>query len=438
MSVQSKTSDSPSNRTIRVEALARVEGEGGLTVIMRDGAVESVQFNIFEPPRFFEAFLRGRHHTEVPDITSRICGICPIAYQMSAVHALEQALGIEVTPEIRALRRLIFCGEWLESHGLHVYMLHVPDFLGYEDAIEMSRKYPVQVARGLELKKTGNDLMSAIGGREIHPINVRVGGFYKFPERRALEKMLDPLKRARDIAHETVQFVAKLEFPDYVQDYEFVSLSHPDEYPILEGKIATSRGHEIPVAEFPNHFEEYQVEWSHALQAKIIGGGAYFVGPSARYYLNEAKMPATVRQAATSVGFSREDCRNPYKSIIVRSLETLFACEESIRILEQYDDSVTERVKYRVKAGVGHGCSEAPRGLLYHRYEVGEDGLIREARIIPPTSQNQKSIETDLFNVANRNALRPTGELAHRCAHVVRNYDPCISCATHMLRVIFK
>ncbi|OFZ53869.1 MAG: dehydrogenase [Bdellovibrionales bacterium RIFOXYC1_FULL_54_43] len=438
MSIQSKTSDSPSNRTIRVEALARVEGEGGLTVKMRDGAVESVQFNIFEPPRFFEAFLRGRHHTEVPDITSRICGICPIAYQMSAVHALEQALGIEVTPEIRALRRLIFCGEWIESHGLHIYMLHAPDFLGYEDAIEMSRKYPVQVTRGLELKKAGNDLMSAIGGREIHPINVRVGGFYKFPERRALEKMLDPLKRARDIAHETVQFVAMLDFPDYVQNYEFVSLSHPDEYPILEGKIATSRGLEIPAAEFPNHFEEYQVEWSHALQAKISARGAYFVGPSARYYLNEAKMPPGVRQAATSVGFSREDCRNPYKSIIVRSLETLFACEESIRILERYDDSVPERVGYRVKAGVGHGCSEAPRGLLYHRYEIEENGIIREARIIPPTSQNQKSIETDLFNVANRNALRPAGELAHRCAHVVRNYDPCISCATHMLQVILR
>ncbi|HCM40489.1 MAG: dehydrogenase [Bdellovibrionales bacterium GWB1_52_6] len=425
----------PIPETIRVDYLARVEGEGALTVKMRGKEVETAEFRIFEPPRFFEALLRGREHTEVPDITSRICGICPIAYQMSATHAIEQALGLQLTPTIRELRRLIFCGEWIESHGLHVTMLHAPDFLGYDDAIQMAQKYPKQVTAGLKLKKAGNDLMTAIGGREIHPINVRIGGFYRFPEPAALRKLLEPMKHARDLAFDTVRFVSTLDFPDYVHDYEFVALSHPDEYPINEGRIVSSRGLNITAAEYLEHFEEIHIEHTHALHSVIKGRGEYLTGPQARYYLNEEKLPETVKQAARLANFKRKDCLNPFKSIIVRSLEMLYACEEAIRILNAYEAEGLSWIPYAPHAGVGHGCTEAPRGILYHRYELDPAGLIREAKIVPPTSQNQKAIETDLLNVARKFIHLPKDQLQRRCEQAVRNYDPCISCATHFLKL---
>ncbi|HEX7526543.1 MAG TPA: nickel-dependent hydrogenase large subunit, partial [Gaiellaceae bacterium] len=189
-------------RTIKTDYLARVEGEGAMLVRIENGRVDEVKLNIYEPPRFFEAFLRGRAFTEAPDITARICGICPIAYQMSAVQAMEQACGIEVGGQLRALRRLIYCGEWIESHALHVFMLHAPDFLGYESAIELARDQPELVAKALALKKAGNELMTVVGGREVHPINVRVGGWYRTPRKRELAPLVDKLERAREIALE--------------------------------------------------------------------------------------------------------------------------------------------------------------------------------------------------------------------------------------------
>src|SRR5271157_3080521 len=203
------------SKSIKVDYLARVEGEGALLVKIKGQEVTDVKLKIFEPPRFFEAFLRGRKFYEAPDITARICGICPVAYQMSACHAMEDACGVKITGPIRELRRLLYCGEWIESHALHVYLLHAPDFLGYEDAIRMAKDHPDEVRRGLRLKKTGNEIVSLVGGREIHPINVRVGGFYKVPVKSELASLAEKLKWARDAALETVRWVAGLPFPEF-------------------------------------------------------------------------------------------------------------------------------------------------------------------------------------------------------------------------------
>jgi sulfhydrogenase subunit alpha len=422
-------------RTISVDYLSRVEGEGALFVKTKGKQVETVEFKIFEPPRHFEALLRGRDHTEAPDITSRICGICPIAYQMSSAQAMELALGIQTSPPIRDLRRLIYCGEWIESHALHVYMLHAPDFLHFPDAIAMAQKFPAQVNQALQLKKAGNTLVSLIGGREIHPINLRVGGFHKFPDRPALRGHLEALRQARDIATQTVKFVAKLEFPDFERDYEFVALSHPTEYPITEGRLVSNRGLNIEVEAYLDHFEERHVERSNALQSVIKGRGEYLVGPAARYFLNADKLPKSVRQLAKSVGFTPDQCRNPFKSIIVRALETVFACEEAIQLVESYTPSGPSWVPYEPKTGIGHGCTEAPRGILYHRYEIDAAGLIQQAKIVPPTAQNQLSIESDLRGVVEEFVDATEAELQHRCEQTIRNYDPCISCATHFLKI---
>jgi sulfhydrogenase subunit alpha len=422
------------SRTVKVDYLARVEGEGGLTVKVKDNTVTDVKLRIFEPPRFFEAFLRGRLYSEAPDITARVCGICPIAYQMSAVHAMENAFGVKVDGQLRALRRLIYCGEWIESHALHVYLLHAPDFLGYDDAIKMAKDHLDVVQRGLRLKKVGNDLMTLLGGREIHPINVRVGGFYKVPAKKDLVSLVDQLKWARDAALETVRWVAGFPFPQFERDYEFVALRHADEYPFNEGRLVSNKGLDIAVSEYENYFVEEHVPYSNALQSVLKEGGAYFVGPLARYNLNFDKLSPLAQQAARDAGLG-PICTNPFKSIIVRSVETLYACDEALRIIDDYEMPSKSAVQISPRASMGYGCTEAPRGILYHRYRLDDQGIILDAKIVPPTSQNQKSMENDLWEFVPKYLSLPQDQLTWQCEQAVRNYDPCISCATHFLTI---
>jgi sulfhydrogenase subunit alpha len=420
-------------RTIKVDALARVEGEGGLVVKLRDGRVDSVRLSIFEPPRFFEALLRGRGFAEAPDITARICGICPVAYQMSAVHALEDALGIAVGGPLRSLRRLLYCGEWIESHALHIHMLHAPDFLGYPDAVAMARDHRAAVQRGLELKKAGNAVLRLLGGREVHPINVRVGGFYKLPARDDLARLAGELRRARDAALATVRWVAGFEFPDLERDYEFVALRHPLEYPFNEGRITSSRGLDVAVREYDANFVELQVEHSTALHSRRAGGGAYLVGPLARWALNADRLSPLAQEAARDAGLEGV-CRNPFRSVVVRAVEVVWACDEALSILAAYEPPEHPAVPVVPRAGVGYAATEAPRGLLYHRYRIDAEGTILDARIVPPTSQNQPTIEEDLAAIVPASLALPRPALVSRCEHAIRNHDPCISCATHFLR----
>jgi coenzyme F420-reducing hydrogenase alpha subunit len=423
-------------RSIKVGTLARVEGEGALHVRLAGDRVTDVKLEIYEPPRFFEAFLRGRSYKEVPDITARICGICPIAYQMSSVHALEKILGITLHPSVRMLRRLIYCGEWIESHALHVYMLHAPDFLNYPDALTLARDHPDRVKKGLELKKTGNDLMTLLGGREIHPVSVCVGGFHRTPSRSELLPIRDPLRRARDLAVETVEWVRTLEFPDFEQDYEFVALSHPEEYPFNEGRVVSNRGLNIAVEEYEKHFQEKQVPHSNSLHS-VHKGRAYHVGPLARFNLNFERLPESVKSLARESGMT-PPCRNPFKSITIRALETVYACEEALRILEEYEPPPKPRVEAEPREGTGCGCSEAPRGILYHRYALSADGSVLSAKIVPPTSQNLKRIEEDVRQLVPGLVNLSNEEMTRRCEQSIRNYDPCISCATHFLRVTLE
>ena len=421
-------------RTIRVDTLSRVEGEGALLIKMRSGQVTDVKLRIYEPPRFFEAFLRGRHCSEAPDITARICGICPVAYQMSAVHAIERALGITIDPAVRQLRRLFYCGEWVESHALHVFMLHAPDFLGYPDVIAMARDHRAMVEQALRLKKTGNRIVALLGGREIHPVSAAIGGFYRVPTKSELRELTDDLKWALDYALEAVRFLATLSFPAFEHDYEFVALSHPDEYPFNDGRLISSKGLDIDADQYEEHFVEQHVEHSNALHSILRGRGSYLVGPMARFNLNFAQLPAVVREAARDARLP-VPCRNPFQSIVVRALEIVFACAEALRIIEEYSPPEAPRSETPYHAGVGHAITEAPRGSLYHRYELDDQGLIRTAKIVPPTSQNQKQIEEDLREFAPQIAAAPLAEATLRCEQAVRNYDPCISCATHFLKL---
>lgn len=425
--------ETPKTRTIAVDMVARVEGEGALRVTVKDDTVQDVELRIFEPPRFFEAFLRGRHYEEVPDIVARICGICPVAYQMSAVHAIEQIFGLRVDGALRDLRRLIYCGEWIESHALHVYLLQAPDFLGYESGIAMAKDHPAVVTRGLRLKKAGNAIMALLGGRSVHPVSVKVGGFSRVPLRRELEGLKDELLWARDAAAETVRWVAGFDYPEFTPDCNYVALRHPDEYPFNEGQVAASSGLQLSVNEFEEYFTEHQVSYSTALHC-TLQGSPYLVGPLARMNLNQERLTQSAKQVLADCGM-RLPLRNPFHGIIARSVEILYALEESLRLIERYEPPPVPAVPVVVRSGTGMACTEAPRGILYHRYQVDGDGIVREAKIVPPTSQNQSRLEQDLRLFMPRLLRLPDQEAALACERVIRCYDPCISCATHFLKL---
>lgn len=422
-------------RTIKVEALSRVEGEGGLFVRLKGDVVEDIQLRIFEPPRLFEALLRGRSLEEVPDITARICGICPVAYQMSSVHALEAALGVVISPEIRRLRRLLYCGEWIESHALHVHLLHAPDFLGYDSGIDLARDHPHEVKRGLRLKKHGNQLLEVLGGRAIHPINVAVGGFYKAPRRDELSVLIPDFEWGLEAAVETTRWVAGFDFPDFNRPYEMVAVVHPDEYAMNEGQVTSSSGHAWTAEQYKSAFAEVQVPHSTALQSvRKPHGTVYLVGPLSRLNLSRQRLAPRARGLADELKIEWP-CLNPFKAIVARGLELVHACEEALDILRTYQPPQPPRVAFNYRAAEGCAATEAPRGLLYQRYIVDDAGHVTFATIIPPTSQNQRQIEDDLREYLPQILKGDDQATALGCERLVRSYDPCISCSTHFLNV---
>jgi sulfhydrogenase subunit alpha len=424
---------SDGGQVLQVGTLARVEGEGGMHLVMRDGHVEDVQLQIYEPPRFYEAFLRGRAFTEPPDITARICGICPVAYQTSACWAIEDACGVGVSEAITAMRRLLYCGEWIESHALHIFLLHAPDFLGYDGAIEMAADHREVVETGLRLKKAGNALMTVVGGRSVHPVNVRIGGFYRFPSRVELRALLPVLEEALADALATVRLVSGFDFPDFEQPYEYLSLRPEHGYPIEQGTVVTTSGSTFPVTEFHDRIVERHVRHSNALHAGLDGDTApYVVGPLARYTLNADRLSPVASAAAREAGLG-DTCRNPFRSIVVRAVELVESVAEALRIIEGWVDGADPAVEVPARAGIGYGASEAPRGVLFHRYALDATGLITDATIVPPTSQNLAAIEADLRLMVEAWTDLDDHALLHRCEQAIRNYDPCISCATHFL-----
>jgi coenzyme F420-reducing hydrogenase alpha subunit len=423
-------------RTIVVEALARIEGEAGLTLKLEDGKVVDALLRVFEPPRLFEAFLRGRAAVETPDITARICGICPVAYQMSACHAVEDAFGVKVEGALRELRRLLYCGEWIESHVLHMFLLHAPDFLGLPDAIALSRAHPERVRAALGVKKAGNAIVALLGGREIHPINVRVGGFYRVPRAAELAALLPELRAARDQMEELVPWLGGLEFPRFDREYELVALRHPAEYPMNEGRLVSTRGLDIDVHEYGAHIVEEQAAHTTALRARILVRGAYLSGPLARFALGFDRLSPRAQDAARRVGLD-PSCRNPFRTLLIRGVEVIHALDEAIRIIEGYAPPAAPAVPIVPRAGTGHAITEAPRGILYHRYAIDAEGLITEAQIAAPTSQNQRSIEEDLIAMGAELARLPEAAATQRAEHAIRNHDPCISCSAHFLRLRF-
>jgi sulfhydrogenase subunit alpha len=423
-------------RTITVDALARVEGEGALTIAVEGGRVTDVRLRIFEPPRFFEGLLAGRAATEAPDVTARICGICPVAYQMSSCHAIEAAYGVAPGGAIRDLRRLLYTGEWIESHVLHMVMLHAPDFLGVPDVIALSGIAPERVRGALRIKKAGNAIVARVGGREIHPVNVRVGGFHRAPAASELRALLPELAGAREEAEALLDWCAGFRFPRVERDVELWALRHPDEYALNEGRWVSTAGADLAMEEIDAALVEDQVPHSTALHARLLGRGGYLLGPRARLALSFDRLSPRALAAAARAGVDPGSVRkNPFRSVLARGVEVIWALDEAIRIIEGYAPPAAPAVPLPPAPRFARGAAvtEAPRGSLFHRYEIDEAGVTRSARIVPPTSQNQRAIEDDLRHLAPSLMAMPADAARARAEHAIRNHDPCISCATHFL-----
>jgi len=341
---------------------------------------------------------------------------------------------VRLDPALRSLQRLLMCGEWIESHALHVYMLHAPDFLGYPDGIAMAKDHPERVRDGLRIKKTGNALVAALGGREIHPVNVRVGGFYRAPATAELSALLPELRWSLGAALEAIGWMRDLPFPDVERDYDLVALREPERYAMTEGRIVSSRGLDLAAGEYEREFVEEHVPYSNALFSRHHTGGAYLCGPLARFNLNAEQLSAPAAEAAAAARLE-PPVLNPFKSLLVRMVELVEAVAEAIRIIEAYTPPARPWMELPHHAGTGAACVEAPRGLLFHRYEVAADGTIKSARITPPTSQNQRTMEEDIYHLAPHLADLPLAEATRLAEQAIRNYDPCISCATHFLKL---
>ncbi len=419
---------------IEVPVLARVEGEGALELEIKDGQIDQLHLRIYEPPRFFEKFLEGRSYTDVLDTVARICGICPVAYQMSAVHAIESIFEVTPGPWVREMRRLMYCGEWIESHALHIHLLAAPDFLGFENGIALAEKYPDEVRRGLQLQALGNRLLRLIGGRSVHPVGACVGGFFSAPAKQDIQDLLKDFTEALPQAEALVEWLAGLDLPEDTQQFTSVALRHPTEYPMNEGHIVSSDGLDIPINEYQEHFNEFHVPHSTSLHS-TLNGQPYLVGPLARLNLNRDKLPKKVKQILEVTGITFPS-QNMFHSIIARAVELYYAMSEAVRILQDYEVPQETSVSVSTKAGTGFGCTEAPRGILWHRYELDNDGHVLKSIIVPPTSQNQARIEQDLRTSLEAFGLdRNDDALRLRAETVIRNYDPCISCATHFLKL---
>ena len=422
----------PKTSIINVPILARVEGEGALEIRIQDQKIESLQLKIYEPPRLFEKFLEGRSYSDVLDMVARICGICPVAYQMSATQAIEHCFAITAAPWVRDMRRLFYCGEWLESHSLHIHFLAAPDFLEFKSAPAMAKVYPDVVHRGLRLQRLGHEVIRLLGGRAVHPVGACIGGFYKAPHPAQVKSLLEEVKARINDCEDLIQWVAALPLGRNTHDFTSVSLRHPDEYPMNEGKLVSDHGLSIAIDCFDDYFNEFQVPYSNALHC-LLQEKPYLVGPLARVNNNYDRLPEPIQKLLNRIGVHFPS-KNMVYSIIARAVEIYYCVLEAQRILESYAYPKLSHPEIKPRAGKGYGCTEAPRGILWQCFEMDKSGLVKSARIVPPTSQNQARIEEDLrislqqfgLNKAD-DALRAYSEM------IIRNYDPCISCSTHFL-----
>jgi sulfhydrogenase subunit alpha len=420
----------PKTKTIEVNYIARVEGRGALNIsISKEGKIQDLQFRIHEPPRFFEAFLIGRRYTEMMELTSRLCGICPVAHQITALRAVENAIGLEPSEQTKDLRKLLALSAHIQSHVLSMYFLSLPDLLGYESTLAMTKDHLDVIKRGLKLKKLGNDLSDLIGGRAVHPVTAVVGGFTALPNKNKLQAIRKRLVEAKNDAFETVDLFSKLKIPQFVRKCEHIAISNPKSYAINIGRLRSTEGLNIHESEYRDYISEKQVPYSTALHSQLKTKGSFMVGPLPRVNLNFGQLSSDAKEAAKKSGVKFPNY-NPFVSHLARAIELVDSIDESIDIIDRVPLK-EEHWDIGCRAGFGAAITEAPRGSLYHSYVLDNNGIIRKADLVPPTAHNANNVEKDMHEFLGTMLDEPVEEIKLKCEMLVRAYDPCISCSTH-------
>jgi coenzyme F420-reducing hydrogenase alpha subunit len=421
-----------SRQKVEVCYVSRVEGQGAINVeVGADGKVKRSEFAIFEPMRFFEALLRGRKFSEVHEISSRICGICPITHQITALRAVENAYGLEVSDQTRDLRRLMALSGWIQSHSLSVFFLTAPDYLGYDGVVSMAADHRDIAEMALRLKKLGNDIGELVGGRAIHPISMVVGGFTKVPTRDDLEPFEVRLEGGLEDMSRAADLLAGFDYPRITGKSELIAISDSERYAVNEGRMASTEGLDVPEDRYRTRIVEEQVAHSNAKQSRVKDRGVFMVGPLARVVLNGGKLSRRAGDLKSKIGLER-DSTDPFMNIKARAVEITYALEESLDIIRNLGVDVAEQP---AKPHVGVPCqgaalTEAPRGLLYHAYRFDKSGAVVSCDIVPPTAHNSAHVERSMRELGET-AVANGEDLTQRCEMLVRAYDPCISCSVH-------
>ncbi len=409
--------------------IARAEGEGSVKFEIRNGKLHELKLNIWEPPRFFEGFLVGRKFDEVPDIVARICGICPVSHMTASIRAIENALGFVPGPGIKRMRDIMALSQTVSSHLVHLYVLVLPDYRGFHSAAEMFPAFEKELKRFIRMKDALNRITALFGGRALHPVAMVVGGFTKPPSGKEIAESARDLETLKDDAHETLGIFSGLQYPSLECDTEYAGISGKTEYAFNEGTLTSTNGMHAQEREYPLYFEEDEVSYSNAKRTIVRGRGSLMVGALSRVNRNFSMLHPEARRAADELGFVIGD-KNPFKNILAQALEVVHGIEELKVLLEgvSLKDSLMD-----VKAGEGSGSAitEAPRGMLYHHYELNRRGLVEKADIVTPTAHNFLSLEEALRKLVEENIQRPQKDISLLCEMLVRAYDPCFSCSVH-------
>jgi sulfhydrogenase subunit alpha len=427
----------PADRQIRVEHLTRVEGHGNLTAVIKDGRLEEARFDIVEAPRLFEVILRGHDYTRVVHMASRVCGICAVSHRCAAISAVEGAFGVVVNERIRLLRRLAFHGEVIGSHVLHLFFLVAPDFFGAPSVFHLLPDHKGTVLRAMRLKRAALSICAAIAGRHIHPVGMEVGGFSFDPSRRVLEGLRGIVEAAVEDLQALLPVVQRQSWPDFRRETDYVSLKHPDAYAFCEGGLFSSRHGPLAVQDYRRIIAEYVVPGSNAKHA-ALHGSPFMVGALARFNNNYDQLGASARRMADAVGLNAP-CTGPFMIPAAQLVETAHCLEESIVLIDRLLEPQTARqdrwVGVQPRPAAGVGAVEAPRGTLFHEYAFDAEGICIDANLVIPTAQNLANLQADMQAYIPQISDESEDTLARSLAILVRAYDPCISCSTHVLRL---
>jgi len=423
-------------RRLTVDMLTRVEGHGGVEVVLDGSEVKDVKFNVFEGPRFFESIIKTVQYDKIPDMTRRICAICTASHSLASIGAIENAFNVENTPQTELLRDLLIHGEMIESHALHVYMLALPDFLGYPDAIAMSADHIDAVKNALNLKKAGNMIHTTLSGRDVHGMNERVGGFSKVPTEEELTKVKKMLEKVQPVAELAVELFKGFDLPTFNEsDNVLMAIDPGDRFGYLGTHVLVSGGERHPEEDYMKLTNEKVYKHSYAKHS-TYNGDPFMVGALPRIQLNHDKLMGTARDLYREHS-DMVDPRNTLSNNFCQALELVHDVERGVEVIDTLLSNGLEEeglVEFEVHECRGRNAVEAPRGLLYHDYRFDDDGCITKANIITPTAQNAANIEKDIRVMAS-NHVGEDAELMNNIEVMIRAYDPCISCSVHLVRL---